>query len=661
MLQSNQKLIQPDDLFRLKYIHGGQLSPDGKCLAYTISHTDAAKDEEYVTLWLMDLASGQTRQLTSGSTKDMFPQWSPNGKQIAFMSTRGAKAQIYLISPEGGETRQLTSLEQGVSEGPVWSPDGSQIAFAAGPQHEPRDPKMPYRITRPTYRFDGLNYIDDVTQEIYVVSVASGSSRKVTNENGMSSSPRWSPDNSHLLYTASMLPDTQRNIFPTLRAINLNTSQITTIVDGKPGHFSAAEWMPDGKHIAYVGVPHYEGNPFGTKNDLWIVGFTDGEGVTTSENRTVGIKTGIGSYLQPDMPVWHLLTTPILISPDGQTAYVTVEKSGMLHIYQVALTGQESWKAVVEGIQANMLLDASYSQQTLLYAVSTLNQPCDLFTFDLKTGSAQQITAINDDVLKDFAQPTIENFRVTTPENVEVEAWLMKPPTGEAPYPTVLYIHGGPYGSFGQIYNFDFQILAAAGFAVLFPNFRGSGGYGADFSKAVTGNWGEVVYVDNMAVVDYAIAQGWADADRLGICGYSHGGFASCWTIGHTDRFKAAVPENPVVNWMTAYSVSDAGVSWISEELGGHPHQIPNVYLEKSPIMYAHNCKTPTLLITGEWDYRCPSEEAEQFYGVLKANGCTVEMLRLPNSVHIGAVIGPTVVRHAQNEALVDWFKRYLV
>jgi dipeptidyl aminopeptidase/acylaminoacyl peptidase len=333
----------------------------------------------------------------------------------------------------------------------------------------------------------------------------------------------------------------------------------------------------------------------------------------------------------------------------------------MLQIFNVALTGQESWKPVVTGEQANMLLDADFASQTLLYAISTLNQPCDLYTRALKSGAEKRLTTLNDDVLKEFPQPEVENFRITTSQNAEVEAWLMKPTTGEAPYPTVLYVHGGPYGSFGNIFNFDFQILAAAGFAVLFPNFRGSGGYGADFSKAVTGNWGEVVYADNMAVVDHAIAQGWADADRLGICGYSHGGFASCWTVGHTDRFKAAVPENPVVNWMTAYSVSDAGVSWISEELGGHPHEIPDVYLKMSPIMYAHNCKTPTLLITGEWDFRCPSEEAEQFYGVLKANGCTVEMLRLPNSVHIGSVIGPVVVRRAQNEALVDWFKRYLV
>jgi dipeptidyl aminopeptidase/acylaminoacyl peptidase len=206
----------------------------------------------------------------------------------------------------------------------------------------------------------------------------------------------------------------------------------------------------------------------------------------------------------------------------------------------------------------------------------------------------------------------------------------------------------------------DFQLLAGAGYGVLIVNHRASTGYGNDFSTAIKGDWGNLDYHDLMAGVDHAIALGLADADRLGVCGLSGGGNLSCWIVGQTDRFKAAVPENPVTNWVSFYGVSDIGVWFAVEQMGGHPHEIPEVYARCSPITYAHRCTTPTLLIQGENDYRCPAEQSEQFYTVLKANGCPVEMLRLPNSAHAGAIIGPVASRRAQNNAMLDWFQRYI-
>jgi dipeptidyl aminopeptidase/acylaminoacyl peptidase len=243
---------------------------------------------------------------------------------------------------------------------------------------------------------------------------------------------------------------------------------------------------------------------------------------------------------------------------------------------------------------------------------------------------------------------------------VDVEGWYLKPPLGTAPYPTILYIHGGPHGAYGHIFSFDFQLLAGAGYGVLIVNHRASTGYGNDFSTAIKGDWGNLDYQDLMAGVDHAIALGLADADRLGVCGLSGGGNLSSWIVGQTDRFKAAVPENPVTNWVSFYGVSDVGVWFAVEQMGGHPHEIPDVYARCSPITYAHRCTTPTLLVQGENDYRCPAEQSEQFYTVLKANGCAVEMLRLPNSSHGGAIIGPVASRRAQNEALLDWFQRYI-
>jgi dipeptidyl aminopeptidase/acylaminoacyl peptidase len=246
-------------------------------------------------------------------------------------------------------------------------------------------------------------------------------------------------------------------------------------------------------------------------------------------------------------------------------------------------------------------------------------------------------------------------------DGAQVEGWIVKPPAGKPPYPTILYIHGGPHGAFGHLFHFDTQMLAGAGYAVLLVNHRASTGYGDEFSTAIKGDWGNLDYKDLMAGVDYAIAQGLADPDRLGVCGLSGGGNLSCWIVGQTDRFRAAVPENPVTNFASMYGVSDISAWFVVEELGGPPWEIPEVYARCSPITYAHRCKTPTLLIQGEHDWRCPAEQSEQFYAVLKANGCVVEMLRLPASPHAGTIAGPPVMRRAHNEALLDWMNRYVL
>jgi len=273
----------------------------------------------------------------------------------------------------------------------------------------------------------------------------------------------------------------------------------------------------------------------------------------------------------------------------------------------------------------------------------------------------RQLTHLNARLLRCRDLPAVQHLQFAGADGTPVEGWVLVPPTGEPPYPTILYIHGGPHSGFGHIFSFDFQMLAGAGYAVIFANQRGSTGYGDAFATAIIGDWGNLDYTDLMAAVDEAIARGIADPERLGVCGLSGGGNLSCWIVGHTDRFKATVPENPVTNWISFYGVSDIGPWFAPAELGGKPHEIPEVYLRCSPTTYAHRCTTPTLLIQGEHDFRCPTEQSEQFYNVLKVNGCTVEMLRLPASAHGASLRGDLAVRRAQNEALLDWMNRYVL
>jgi dipeptidyl aminopeptidase/acylaminoacyl peptidase len=204
-------------------------------------------------------------------------------------------------------------------------------------------------------------------------------------------------------------------------------------------------------------------------------------------------------------------------------------------------------------------------------------------------------------------------------------------------------------------------MLVGAGYGVLLVNHRGSTGYGDAFASAIIGDWGNLDYADLMAGVDHAVDEGLAERDRLGVFGLSGGGNLTGWVIGHTDRFKAACPENPLFNWFSMYGTSDIGSSFGARELGGAPHEVEDVYRRCSPVTYAHRCTTPTLFLQHEHDFRCPAEQTEQFFTILRVNGVPAEMVRFPNTPHIGSVVGPIGHRRGQNEALLDWMNRYVL
>jgi dipeptidyl aminopeptidase/acylaminoacyl peptidase len=267
---------------------------------------------------------------------------------------------------------------------------------------------------------------------------------------------------------------------------------------------------------------------------------------------------------------------------------------------------------------------------------------------------------LNTDLLQQIAPPTVRRFEVTAPDGLVLDACALIPAAVDPPYPTILCIHGGPYGAFANVFMIDFRVLVGAGFAVLFSNFRGSSGYGTDFMQAIVGRWGAAGMLDHLATVDRAVELGIADPTCLGVFGISHGGFATCWLLGHSNRFGAGIAENGVTNFASLYGTSDAP-SWITLEFGVPPYVAPDIYAKHSPLTYAHRCTTPLLFIVGENDLRCPPSESEQYYRVLKRTGCPTAMLRLPNSSHTASMTGPPLARAAQNEAIVEWFTRYLM
>jgi dipeptidyl aminopeptidase/acylaminoacyl peptidase len=643
------RTVEPADLFRIKSLLEAKLSPDGGWVVYTVSRVEG--DQESAVLWLLSLETGASWQLTDGPIRDFSPAWSPDGREIAFLSIRGGPPQVYVVPVDGGEPRAITASAQGVGGGPAWSPDGRSVAFTAGPPIAPPDPSQPYRTARAIWRFDGVGYLDNMLQDIYVVPAEGGSPRQLTSDVHQNLLPTWSPDGQELLFTSMLEPDSHSVLF-TFKAVDLE-GKVRDIAKNV-GLGQTATWTPDGSRIVFTGTP--DELPLGYKSEMWVVN-RDGSGL---ECRTAALRWGVNGQLMGDFPApWIFQDNPVKVSRDGTKAYLHVKEGGSKHIYAVGLHGPESWTPVVVGERACAFMDLD--DKHLLYAVSTMNSPGELFVADLDGRNERQLTHLNEELVAEWELPAVEHLRFSSSDGQSVEGWIMKPAVGEAPYPTILYIPGGPYAGFGHIYSFDFQMLAGAGYAVLFVNQRGCSGYGDEFSTRILGDWGHLDYEDLMAGIDFVVEKGIADPDRLGVCGLSGGGYLTCWIVGHTERFKAAVPENPVTDFLSFYGVSDVGPTLCSWAMGGRPDEVPEAYRRSSPVTYAHKCRTPTLLVTGAMDLRCPSSQAEEFYTILKANKCVAEMVRLPNSSHLGSILGLAVARRAQNEVLLHWMNRYVL
>lgn len=649
--------IVPDDLFKLKILQDALLSPDGKTAVYGVSWVETEKMEEYTNLWLVNIESGRTRQLTSGKWREGAAAWSPDGKKIAFVSNRtDSKPQIFLISPDGGEASQLTTLEQGVGGGPAWSKDGKKIAFTTAPlPKEKPDPKKPYRITRSIYRFDGAGYLDPIVQDIYVLSLdCPCEPKRLTDDRFNNGDPRWSPDGKELLFIAVMDPDSL-NFSPTLKAVDLDC-KVRVIIGEDWGSVDGAEWTPDGKQIVFVGEP--AGRKIGTKNEMWLI---DAAGKTAPLPRSTKLEHSFCGALRSDLPKsWRAMGGPLLIvSKDGKVVYTTVHVAGSIHIYQISLTGEESCKPMIAlPERPSVLMDTD--ENKLLYGVSTPTLPCDLFVSDMDGKNERRLTNLNETIMAGWNLGEPDHIEYTNQNKARIEGWIMKPAVGKAPFPTILYIHGGPHSAYGNMFSFDYQMLAGAGYAVLYTNPSGSSGYGDDFATSIIANWGDLVFDDLMRGVDLAVEKGIADPDKLGCYGLSYGGYMSCWIVGHTDRFKASIPENPVSNMISFYGTSDIGPRFMDKEMDGTIIEQYERYREQSPVTYAHKAKTPTLMIQGESDFRCPAEQSEQFYTLLRNYGCIAEMLRLPGSPHGGSISGAPVIRKYANEAMLDWYDRFV-
>ena len=339
---------------------------------------------------------------------------------------------------------------------------------------------------------------------------------------------------------------------------------------------------------------------------------------------------------------------------DGRSVFFLSSRSEVQQLYRIRLDGGEA-RALTDLPQGVTAFDVSPDGRTVAFsALAAASKPPGPNDHVRITRSWFRFDGLG------YLWPEVETVTAPVGRAGEVEGWVLKPAGAKPPYKTILYIHGGPHAAFGYSFNADFQELVGAGYALAYCNPRGSTGYGDAFSTAILGRWGKPEHQDFDAFLDRLVEAGIADPDRLGVTGVSGGGHLSAWLIGNSRRFKAAVPEQGVYNMFSMWGVSDAGTVLIGLEMGGDPHRIPDRYWALSPLAHAHKCRTPTLLIQGENDIRCPMQQAEEFYTALRHAGCDVELLRLQNCSHALQVTGPPPLRRYRMHAMHEWFDRYL-
>ena len=630
------------------------VSKDGSNVAYTLItyHDVEIKDheseefpkEERSNIWVLNTKSKKTRQFTFGKV-NFNPCWSPDGKTLAFISKRSNESQIYIISLDGGEAQQLTEHKVGVSSLPIWSPDVTTIAFTASSLKKEPNTKKPYRYNRDFYRLDAAGNVDHFKQDIFTINVATKEVKQLTNDDKHHENPMWSPDGIMLLWLTSFSTtgiDAINPIFSTYK-----DGIISDHLTGW-GYSDIVEWYTN-ESVVLQGRP--KERIIGAKDDIYILDLKSNKMECRSDNCDIGI----GGVLSGFMPGRDSRANKLLIS--GDKVFTSVQNKGKLSIYEFSLTGEKFFSEIIGGERTCYI--HSLRNNKIFFLSSNLNKLIDIYSFDLSKFVEDQLTFANNEFLSTKILPETKKIDIKCVDGATTEGFFLLP-QGTAPFPTLLKIHGGPHAGFGYVFQWDAQLLAGSGYAILMVNHRGSTGYGDKFATAIIGDWGNLDFKDLMSAIDVGIEQGLIDSDKMGCFGISGGGNLSCWIVGNTNRFKAAVPENPLTNWLSFYGVSDIGRWFAISEVGGLPHEVPEKYVKTSPITYAHNCKTPTLMIQHDNDLRCPPEQSEQFYAVLKDAGCVVEMLRMPGTPHGGSHSGSLEIRHTRSQALLDWFGKYV-
>jgi len=637
------RAVRATDIYRLRDVGDPRISPDGEWVAYTVTTVDSTKDKSDSDLWMVRWNGSRTLRLTSSPENEGSPRWSPDNRYLSFVSGRyeSKGGQIWLLDRAGGEAVRLTELKGGVADH-EWSPDGTRIAILS---HDPdpedakpdslksKNPK-PIVIDRYHFKKDGDGYLDHRRDHIYVIEVDSKKVVQVTTGDYDESAPRWSPDGKRLAFVSRRGADPDRDnnsdIFIVDAAAGATPKQVTTWA----GPDRSPVWSPDGTQIAYLQGSEPQLYAY-SQDQLAVVASTGGAPrlLTTALDRDVSD------------PTW---------ARDGKSLTVLVPDDRAVHVASIALADGRVTK-LLEGRRVVTGIDVAPTGRTVARA-ATATRPVEVFA--LEGGTLRTLTHVNDSLFTTLQLGTTEDISFKNKDGLTVGALLVKPASFAAgtKYPLVLRIHGGPNGQDAHQFSLERELLAAQGYLVLAVNYRGSSGRGQAWKKAIFADWGNKEVQDLLAGVDYVIASGIADPNRLGLGGWSYGGILTDYTIATTTRFKAATSGAGSALQSTMYG-SDQYIYQYEKELGA-PWQNPKAWEKVSyPFWHADKIKTPTLFLGGEKDFNVPIAGSEQMYQALKSQGIDTQLIVYPGQFH--SITRPSYVRD-RLERYVGWYDKYL-
>jgi dipeptidyl aminopeptidase/acylaminoacyl peptidase len=660
--------IQLPDYYRVETAGTPAISPDGKWVVFVRSTIAEAENQRRSELWISSSdGSVPATRLTTPAFSASAPRWSPDGKLLAFRSVRraaggggaGGEEDTWFLRMDraGGEAFQIP----GVGGAPIFSPDNRWIAFLkrtppARNAHEatPLERQLDQRFKGRIYdwmnvRADGRGYLPDPRDpaatppnELYVVSRDGGVARQLTHLGVDAREAAWRPDSTALALVAD---SHQRDEYSYERAdlwtVDLDAQAHRLTNDGF--EYDLPAWSPDGKWLVCR-----------RRQSLsQIIEARQKHGAAVDLYR-MPAAGGPMTNLTAD---WDLIPDAPLFNPDGSFIYFAAAVGGDTQMHRIPSAGGKV-EQLTRGSRNLGGFTFSHAFDRMAFTASEAVHPAEAFVARPDGSGEKRLSALNDPWLTEVDAAGAERIHFPSKDGTRVEGWIMLPRGAKAPYPLVLAIHGGPHGAYSSGWDFEFQWLAANGYAVLYTNPRGSTGYGEKFLWATWGGWGKLDYEDVMAGVDYALGHYPINPKRLAVTGYSYGGFMTNWVITQTNRFAAAMTGAGISNWLSDYGTADIPRTKESEFFGSPWESGSNQLMrELSPITYAANAKTPTLFVHGEADLRVPIEEDEQMYTALRKQHVPAKFVRYPGNYHGGWPAWDMVHRYYQE---VKWFGEFL-
>ncbi|MCY9186727.1 S9 family peptidase [Bacillus halotolerans] len=656
-----KKLMTAEDMTAIVSVTDPQYAPDGKRAAYVKSQANKEKDSYTSNIWVYDAESGASIPWTHGEKRNTDPRWSPDGRQIAFVSDRdGEVSQLYIMSAEGGEAKKLTDIPYGVSQ-PVWSPDGESVlvTVSLGDEESVYDQEKtepdsfePVEVHGLAYKRDGKGLTRGAYAQLVLVSVKSGEVKQLTNEKADHFDPAFSPDSKSLVFSANLTETDDASKPHDVCLVSLETEDLKLITSHR-GSFGPSSFSPDGRYLALLG--HEQEYRNATLEKAWLYDIEQDCLTCLTDMLDVHLADAlIGDSLiggAEQRPVW---------TKDSQGFYVIGTEQGSTGIYYVSIEG------LVYPIRLEKEYINSFSihpdEQSFIASMTKPDRPSELYSIPLGQ-EEKRLTDANDKFVDEHLISLPEDIQYVTEDGMTVNGWLMKPAQAAEGknYPLILNIHGGPHMMYGHTYFHEFQVLAAKGYAVVYVNPRGSHGYGQEFVNAVRGDYGGKDYQDVMQAVDEAIKRdSQIDAERIGVTGGSYGGFMTNWIVGQTNRFKAAVTQRSISNWLSFHGVSDIGYFFTDWQLEHDMFTDTEKLWDRSPLKYAANVETPLLILHGERDDRCPIEQAEQLFIALKKMDKETVLVRFPKATHNLSRSGHPGQRIKRLAYISSWFDQYL-